>query len=187
MKRNSILAFGVGVLLGVGLLTPGCGDSGSGAKKDGSADARDAKRDGVSTGGTVGTGGRTGTGGTVGTGGAPATGGAPGTGGGSGTGGAPGTGGASGTGGTTGVDAGLGADGSNDVVRRDGAIDQSGSDTPDVPITNPDTAIDTGPVLIDTGLDGAGIDGTVIPDVAIDQSIVDVGAVDAEIDSSGID
>jgi hypothetical protein len=42
-------------------------------------------------------------------------------------------------------------------------------------------------VLIDTALDGAGIDGPVTPDVAIDQSIVDVGAVDAEIDTSGID
>ena len=60
MQRNSILALGFGVLLGVGLLTPGCGDSGGGTKKDGSTDA---KRDTGATGGSTARGGATGTGG----------------------------------------------------------------------------------------------------------------------------
>jgi hypothetical protein len=83
-------------------------------------------------------------------------------------------------------------DASIDVRRDVGPIDQAGTDTSDVPLINPDTAIDSGPVLIDTGrsdtaLDGAGLDGTVTIDVAIDESVVDVGAVDAEIDTSGLD
>jgi hypothetical protein len=83
-------------------------------------------------------------------------------------------------------------DASIDVRRDVGPIDQARTDTSVVPLINPDTAIDSGPVLIDTcridtPLDGAGLDGTVTIDVAIDESVVDVGAVDAEIDTSAID
>ena len=183
MKRNSIFAIGFGVLLGVGLLTPGCGDSGT-TKKDASGDA---KKDGVSADGAASTGGVRGTGGSPGTGGATtAAGGAVGTGGATtGVGGAPGTGGATGAGGATGVDAGL------DTPRLDvPGVDQRGTDTADVPLINPETGVEGGPRLdtgsVDQALDQGGIDSPVVLDVAVDES-ADLAPVDAEIDTTGLD
>src|SRR5512136_2560936 len=81
MKRTSILAIGFGMLLGVGTLTPGCGDSGSSKPNDAAAEAG-VKRDGPKgTGGKVGAGGAKGTGGNVGVGGVIGQGGGPGAGG----------------------------------------------------------------------------------------------------------
>jgi len=178
MKRNSIFAIGFGMLLGVSLLTPGCGDSGSTAKKDGSLDVKKdtGSADGGGTGGVKGTGGALGSGGAVGSGGAR------------GSGGAVGTGGALGTGGSTGVDAGL----DGPAVKLDVAVERTGNDAVDVPITNPETGSEVGSVKldvgsIDNGLDQAGIDAPVTLDLAIDESILDTGAVEAQIDTTGLD
>jgi len=188
MKRSSILAIGFGMLLGVGLLTPGCGDSGGGSK-DASADA---KKDALSTGGVRGTGGSVGSGGTRATGGSGGgsggVAGSGGTGGSAGSGGTAGSGGSSGTGGATILDDGgpkldVAPDG-----RRDTNADQGSSDARDVAIQDPETGIDMGPVQLDTGsvdvsIDQAGIDSPIILDTSIDEGTVDA----EEIDTSGLD
>jgi hypothetical protein len=180
MKRTSILAIGFGMLLGVGLLTPGCGDSGSDSKKDGSLDA---KKDALSTGGAKGTGGAVGSGGARATGGSSGSGGVLGTG---GSAGAPGTGGAQGSGGaTTPVDA--GRDGAPDG-RPDTLADTRGTDSRDVSITDPETGADTRAPRLDVGsqdvsLDQAGVDSRVLLDTSVDQGTVDA----EEIDTSALD
>jgi hypothetical protein len=178
MKRNSLLALGFGVLLGVGLLTPGCGDSGDSGKKDASADVKkdSGATGGSRTGGTTGSGGAR-TGGTTGSGGAR-TGGTTGSGGsGSGGTGAGGTG-AGGTGGSA-IDGGLdtGADTRTDV---------RGTDAIDVPIQNPEVGNDTRVLLDVGGIDGQGIDAPVL-DTAIDESAVDTAPGEVQIDTTGLD
>jgi hypothetical protein len=174
MKRNSLLALGFGVLLGVGLLTPGCGDSDSDTKKDASADVKkDASPDGLK-----GTGGSTSTGGVKGSGGATGAGGTVGNGGATGAGGTVGSGGATGTGGS-------GPDGGLDT----GLIDTrgaDGSDAIDVPIQNPDGKKDTTPLLDVGGLDGTGIDAPAL-DTALDGPALDTAAVEVQIDTTGLD
>ena len=137
MKRNSILVLGLGALLGFGLLTQGCGDSGGSKKKDGSADAKkDVSGDIRGTGGAIGSGGRTGTGG------------------------------ATGSGGTT-------------TVRFDSGLDEGAP------------RLDTGHLDVGSPIDTRTIDGAEdVPlnlDVPIDQPGVDVGVLDSEIDTSGLD
>lgn len=174
MKRNSLLALGFGVLLGVGLLTPACGDSGDSGKKDASLDVKkdSGATGGARTGGTTGSGGAR-TGGTTGAGGTVSSG---------GTSGRGGAGGSGGTGGSS--DAGI------DVVRLETPIDLRGTDAVDVPLQNPEVGKDTIPLLdvgaIDVGIDGQGIDAPVL-DTAIDESAVDVTAGEVQIDTSGLD
>lgn len=179
MKRNYVLVLGLGILLGAGLLAPGCGsDSGNGSTgHDGGTDAKlDGKGlDGAGTGGVKGTGGALGSGGAVVDGG---------NGGALGTGGAVGNGGATGTGGAVVLDGGVdsGVD-SGTVVTQDGPTNKDAD--LDVPLPNPDgpdAAIDEQP----------GIDGMIIPQVdtgsldgSLDVTPVSLdAAVDVEIDSS---
>lgn len=189
MKRTSILAISFGMLLGVGTLTPGCGDSGSSKPNDASAEAG-VKRDGPKgTGGRVGAGGAKGTGGSLAGGGAVGRGGGPGAGGATtGVGGAqPGTGGRTGAGGAGGSTAGTGGSGGS---KRDGSTDGPGSDATDVPIPPPpDGSSDGTPPKLDVGgvdvsIDQAGTDLPVQLDVSIDEQ---PAAVDGSTDSEGID
>ena len=167
MKRNSILVLGFGMLAGMALLMPACGDD-EPTKTDAAA-----KKDVGAAGGAIGTGGAVGVGGAV------------------GTGGVMGTGGATGAGGTTTVvpDAGLdvatggddgpapGRDGRPDVARPEGRIPDGGStgiDGESLEVSQPDTR----------PIDGAGIDGAQVkPDVAIGQDgvppAVDTGSLDS--------
>jgi hypothetical protein len=186
MKRNSILALGLGVLLGVGLLGPGCGGSESIVKQDGSADAKQntGGSGGARTGGTTGAGGSKGAGGAI-------TGGTTGAGGSKGSGGATGGGGVTGTGGTIVVMDG-GSDAGLDGAPRDVSRDQ-GNDAVDVPIVTPDGGDDVAedvPVMLDGGALDTGADAEPVTlDTAIDESPVDAEAVDVdiEIDTSGLD
>jgi hypothetical protein len=188
MKRNSILALGFGLFLGVGMLTPGCGDSGGGTHKDASGDATsDAKRDTGATGGSTARGGATGTGGAVTTGGATGSGGATGAGGATSAGGAGGT---TSTGGNTGT---AGMDGGVDGPAGKLDTNRDSSDAADVPLPGPETGAETGTVQMDTagldgGMDQAGLDGGVMLDSAIDQADEDAPAIDAsEMDAEGTD
>jgi two-component system chemotaxis sensor kinase CheA len=179
MKRNSILVLGLGALLGFGLLTQGCGDSGGSKKKDGSADAKkDVSGDIRGTGGAIGSGGRTGTGGATGSGGAVGAGGAIGVGGATGGGGAIGVGGATGAGGRTGTGGATGSGGTT-TVRFDSGLDEGAP------------RLDTGHLDVGSPIDTRTIDGAEdVPlnlDVPIDQPGVDVGVLDSEIDTSGLD
>ena len=196
MKRNSVLVLGLGILLGAGLLAPGCSDDDKGGttpSHDSGIDSKgiDASRDTGATGGVKGTGGALGTGGAVldgaidivsGTGGA--------------VGGAPGTGGSTGAGGSIKLDGGVDL---GTIVPVDGGHDATTPDTKDaeldIPITNPDAAIDQaegidGTVIpqVDTGSLDGGIDSTVVSlDAGIDGSIdveIDVQpALDAQVDT----
>jgi hypothetical protein len=165
MKRTSILAIGFGMLLGFGMLTPGCGSDSDNGKKDSSVDTK--KADG-SVDGPKGTGGAlAGTGGALGAGGATVI---------------PGSGGRTGAGGATTII----PDGGRDAidgppVGRDVAVERTG-DTRDVPILPAevgieaprvevsidkpadvpppsDVAMDGEPVVIDGSIDTQGVDG----------------------------
>lgn len=185
MKRNSILVLGLGMLLGAGLLTPGCGsdDGGSGTGKDGGGSA-DAKKDGVSTGGAIGTGGTVlGSGGAIGTGGSTSRDG--------GFGGTTGSGGATGTGGSTSVNMDGGVDGVGPDTR-------TGDDALDVPISNPDgsdAALDvnvgidgpTIPQVLDGGLDGEIDVSPVSLDAGFDVEIDTTPSLDGGMDVEGVD
>jgi hypothetical protein len=162
MKRTYLLTIGFGMLLGVGMLTPGCGDSDDNGKKDSSVDTK--KADGAAPGidGPKGTGGSiTGAGGALGTGGST---------------GIVGSGGSTGAGGSTTIPDGgkdavdaqpvrldVGADRGSDS--RDVAIGEAGAETVridgstdqvDAPAS--DVALD-GPAGIDGSIDTEGVDG----------------------------
>jgi hypothetical protein len=189
MKRTSILAIGFGMLLGVGTLTTGCGDSGSSKPNDAAAEAgvkRDAPK---GTGGNVGAGGR-GTGGSMaGVGGAVGQGGGPGAGGATtGAGGAiTGAGGRTGAGGAGGSIVGTGGSGGSKL---DGSTDGPRVDSSDTPLPPPpDGSSDGTPPKLDVGgvdvsIDQAGTDLPVQLDVSIDEQ---PAAVDGSTDSEGID
>ena len=170
MKRTSIFAIGLGMLLGFSVLTPGCGDDGDSTQKDSSVDTRksDAAVGPMGTGGSMrGTGGSMrGAGGAMGLGGTTVI---------SGKGGSMGMGGA-----MTKPDGGTDAR----IVRRDAAADTR---------IRRDTR-DAFPQLVEVGIDVPGMDvmgdGAPPRDVALDSEPAGIdGAIDTEegIDVGGID
>jgi hypothetical protein len=163
MKRTSVLAIGFSVLLGFGVLAPGCGSDSDNGKKDSSVDTKkmDAAPDGLKgTGGVMG-----GTGGALGTGGATVI---------------AGTGGSTGAGGATTL-----PDGSPDSGPKLDVGNDRGGDGRDVSIAEGGPEVQNRDVALDQQLDK-----TPVTDVSIDGQPmgvevgvgVDVGGVDGGID-----
>ena len=173
MKSSPVLVLGLGMLLGFGAFSVGCGDDSPAKKNDGSVDAKDG-----GSGGAKGTGGVMSTGGNMGSGGALGTGGMVGSG---------------GSGGTVVMDGGPVVEGGADVFQSDAQLDLALDQVVNHDTNTPD---DTGTVMLDTqGADTMGEDtapvslDTATMDMAEDMTApaIDTAAMETEMDSGEID